>query len=82
MSAITRYQVELQAEFVQSGHLPRVVILGSHDYDELIGELYTVFGIGFKSVETGAQQFPQYEGIAIFKNACNARGFWFGGMPV
>lgn len=80
MNAIRKYQTEMFAHVDASGKMPAVSVLGAHDYDELMGELVTFFGL---EVTERIHSRPfEYRGISIYKNFSNARGFWFGGMPV
>lgn len=78
---ITAYEELLEDEFRASGRLPKVVVLGQHDFDDLCGELSRNFGVTLKAK---AEYNPelQYRGITVFKCYAHKYGAWFGGGEV
>jgi hypothetical protein len=79
--SITTYEELLEDEYRASGRLPKVVVLGQHDFDELCGELSRNFGVLLRAKANYDAEL-QYEGIHIFKSYANKHGVWFGGSEV
>lgn len=78
---IATYESLLEDEYRASGRLPKVAIIGQHDFDALCGEISLNFGVMMRAhVDYKAEL--QFRGIAIFVTYAHKQGVWFGGGEV
>lgn len=78
MTALDKYRQALGLEWKTSGQKPCVAIIGTHDYDELEGDIQLLFGALIKVRQTNASSHFTIDNVRIFRARSFQYGFFFG----
>lgn len=61
-----------------TGHLPVVCVVGSNDYDELMGALMALYGASLVTDKSANERLNEVMGIVTVKSYWFKHGFFFG----